>query len=93
MNQTIWKFEIPVVDAFSLMLPTQSEILSVQQSQSTKKPCIWVLVYPNNPKEDRHFECYGTGHPIHNDMGVERKFIGTFQLVDGTFVGHLFERI
>lgn len=92
MEQTIWKFNILVEDKFTLQMPTKSKILSIQQDQQTQQPCIWALVYPNNPKEARFFELFGTGNPIHNDMGVERKFIGTCQLLDGAFVGHLFER-
>jgi hypothetical protein len=57
------------------------------------KPCIWVLVYPNNPKEERFFELFGTGNPIYNDMEIQRKFIGTYQYKKGQFVGHIFERI
>ena len=93
MQQTIWKFETPFEDKFSLQMPTQSKILSVQQDQKTMKPCIWALVYPENPKEERFFELFGTGNPIQNDMGIQRKFIGTYQYQHGTFVGHIFERV
>jgi hypothetical protein len=43
--------------------------------------------------EDRFFELYGTGHSIHEDMGIERKYIGTYQYQRGEFVGHIFERL
>lgn len=62
--QTIWKFETPFESNFSLEMPTQSEILSVQIDQKTNKPCIWALVYPDNPKEERFFELFGTGHKV-----------------------------
>lgn len=93
MSQTIWKFETPFEENFSLQMPTHSEILSVQQDQKTLIPCIWALVYPNNLKEERFFELFGTGNPINNDMGIERKYIGTYQYQRGDFVGHIFERI
>ena len=92
MNQAIFKFEAPFENEFSLQMPTKSQILSVQQDQKTMKPCIWALVYPSNPKEERFFELYGTGHSIFNDMGIQRKYIGTYQCLNGEFIGHLFER-
>ena len=93
MKQAVWKFETPFEDKFSLQMPKGSEILSVQQDQKTMIPCIWALVYPENEKEERFFELFGTGHPIHNDMGIERKFVGTYQYQRGEFVGHIFERV
>jgi len=44
-------------------------------------------------KEERIFELFGTGHQIKEDMGVDRKYIGTYQYQKGNFVGHIFERI
>ena len=93
MTQTIWKFETPFEENFLIQMPTQSEILSVQQDQKSMKPCIWALVYPDNPKEERCFELFGTGNTINNDMGIERKYVGTYQYQRGEFVGHIFERI
>ncbi len=93
MNQTILKYKTPFEGKFSIKMPTNSEILSVQQDKKTMCPCIWVLVYPDNPKEERFFELFGTGQTIHNDMGIVRKYIGTYQYQNGEFVGHIFERI
>ena len=92
MNQTICKFETPFEEKFTLQIPTESKILSVQQDQKTMRPCIWILVYPDNPKEERLFELFGTGRPIHNDMGIMREYIGTYQYQKREFVGHIFER-
>lgn len=93
MNQTIWKFETPFEEKFTLEMPKGSEILSIQRDEKTSKPCIWALVYPENEKEERTFELFGTGHSIHNDMGVSRKYVGTYQYQRGEFVGHVFERL
>ena len=43
--------------------------------------------------ETRYFELFGTRQPIHNDMAIERKYIGTFNDGNGEFFGHIFERI
>lgn len=93
MKQTIWKFEIPFDDKFAIQMPKGAIILSVQLDQKTKIPCIWALVYPYNDNEERFFELFGTGSEINNDMGINRKYIGTYQYQNGEFIGHIFERI
>jgi len=50
------------------------------------------MVETENETEERCFELFGTGHKIHTDMGVDRKYLGTYQYQNGEFVGHLFER-
>lgn len=87
---TIWKFETPFNDEFTLSMPKGAQILSVQQDQKTMIPCIWALVSPENEPEKRHFEVHGTGNPI-NSIVANLKFIGTYQYQNGSFVGHLFE--
>lgn len=70
-----------------------AEILCVQQDKKTNIPCIWALVESDNTLEERVFELFSTGNEMKFDMGVERKYIGTYQYQNGEFVGHLFERI
>jgi hypothetical protein len=88
MKKAIWKFEID--DAFDtcIKMPKGAEVLSIQNQNNTI--CIWALVIPSNEPEDRYFEVFGTGHPIHCDIGIERVFIGTVQV--DSFVWHIFER-
>lgn len=90
MKKTIWKYELEVTGKNILLIPQDAEILSVQTQNET--PCLWALVNPDSQLEERYFEMFGTGHPVHCDMGVNRKFIGTFQMSDGALVFHLFER-
>lgn len=89
MKKQVWKFLIK--GSHSIKLPIGSEILTVQNQN--EDAFIWVLVDPNKETEERFFEVYGTGHSINYDMGVERKYIGTFQIGNGALVFHLFERI
>ena len=94
--KTIWKFstvEHGFSDKFGLFMPKGAEILTVQTDGKNNHPTIWALVDPEQEKEERFFELLGTGHEIHGDMGVERKYIGTYQYQNGDFVGHIFERI
>ena len=91
MENTIWKFELEVTEKQFIRMPKEAELLSVQTQNET--PCLWALVNPNNEKEERCFEVFGTGHDMHCDMGIDRKYIGTFQMQKGGLVFHLFERI
>jgi len=91
MTKTIWKFELEITDKQFIRMPKGAELLSVQtQSES---PCLWAFVNPNGATEERCFEVFGTGHPIHCDIGIDRKYIGTFQIRDGALVFHVFERV
>jgi hypothetical protein len=90
--KAIWKFETPIIDRFTIKMPIDAEILCVQVDEKTSKPCIWAMVETDNGYEHRYFELFGTGHELHTDMGIDRKYLGTYQCQKGEFVGHLFER-
>ena len=91
--KAIWKFETPFDEIFKIEMPKNAEILCVQQDKKTFIPCIWAMVETENEKEERFFELFGTGTAIYEDMGIGRKYLGTYQYQKGEFVGHLFERI
>ncbi len=94
--KVIWKFSTidnGFDEKFSIYMPKGAEILTVQTDEKNNHPTIWALVDPEQENEERFFELFGTGHEIHGDMGVERKYIGTYQYQKGAFVGHIFERI
>jgi hypothetical protein len=82
----IFKYPIPVADEFFLQLSVFAEILTVQLQKS--EPQIWVLIDPDDPKYERKFHLYGTGMSISNDPHV---YIGSFQMLQGALVYHLFE--
>ena len=85
MAKIIWKFPFEVTDVIDLEMPRGAQVLAVQVQH--RQPCVWALVDDTKGKEIRHFRCFGTGHPIN----TEGQFVGTFQLLDGDFIGHLFE--
>ena len=88
MNNKIWKFPLEVVDKQLIKLPEGAEILSVQSQHGT--PHIWALVDPEENKGvERTFHIFNTGDDV---SPVERKFIGTYQLLSGE-VYHLFEAL
>jgi len=86
---SIWKFPLAVGKSITIEIPHSAEILSVQSQN--EQPCIWVLVDPSLRTVHRNFAIFGTGHTIEVDDELPMNYIGTFQLENGSFVGHLFE--
>lgn len=91
--KSIWKFELPFKEMAEVQMPEDAEILTVQVDEKTNRPCIWAMVYTENETESRYIELIGTGGEAPADMGIDRKYIGTFQISEGEFVGHVFERL
>jgi len=92
MNQTICKYDIQFKEKFIIKMPKESQILCIHRDEKTNKTQIWVLVYPDNEKEDRLFELFVENKIIQNDTNIFRKYVGTVQYQNDEFVGHLFER-
>ncbi len=96
MKELIWKFELKVTDRFPIRvdLPQTAEILST--GAVGDQMFIWVK-FSKEAKDlarvPRYFEVFGTGHDIHCDMGIDRKFIGTAFMHNGSLVWHVFERL
>jgi hypothetical protein len=90
-RKTVWKFPLQICDEPVLELPVGAEVLSVQHQPNTGRAGVqlWALCDPEAPKEKRRFFLLGTGHED-GDRCLGR-FIGTFQIDGGDFVGHLFE--
>lgn len=83
--QIIYKYPIEIQEVFSLKLPVNARILSVQVQDGN--PCIWAILNVQEKQvEIRTFEIFGTAHQI--PPGV-RNYIATFQTPP--FVWHLFE--
>lgn len=87
---TIYKYPIPIEDYFTLELPKDAKILTVQIQR--KMPQLWAAVDSEAEKETRHFRLSETGHPLGgSDFLKMSNYIGTFQIENGTLVFHLFE--
>lgn len=86
-HKTIWKFQFDVSDRATLLIPSDSQFLSVG-SQGPNTIAIWAIVDPDSPKLEFTFEVFGTGFSI--DEGLTRKnHLGT--VFDGQFVWHVFD--
>ena len=86
---TIFKYPIPAGDHFTLKLPRDAKILTVQTQRGA--PQLWAMVDSETKKETRHFRLSGTGHPLGEDYLKIINYIGTFQMENGALVFHLFE--
>lgn len=80
--KTIWKFDIPIQDDFSLLIPKGAEILNVDLQNG--EPKLWALVDSEAPQEEHHF--VGKG-----ENNVNLRYIGTVVMLEGKFVYHVFE--
>lgn len=92
--ETIWKFEIEPKDGvIEIMMPIGAEILST--GAIGDGVFVWAKFSTDEgtESEPRYFEVFGTGHNIPVDMGIDRKFIGTAFMYDGSLVWHIFERM
>ncbi len=88
MTKTVWKFQFNPEDLLSIQMPAGAKLLHVDVQGG--QPCIWALVDPAAPTENRNFRLAGTGHPIEAvDCEV---YFGTFMLREGALVFHLFDR-
>ena len=82
--QTIWKLVLDNSD--TQVMPVGSTLLSVHEQNESI--CLWVLVDPTKPTEERRFAVYGTGQPIPQK---KQGFIGTVHMMQGKLVLHVFE--
>ena len=84
--QTIFKYELPIQDTFTLTLPKGTHALHVGMQREI--PCLWCLV---DPDEDHYVEhamrCYGTGHPV---PAVPGHYLGTVLMRSDSLVFHFF---
>lgn len=86
---TIYKYSIPDEDHFTLELPKDAKILTVQAQRGA--PQLWATVDSETKKETRYFRLAGTGHSLGEDYLRIINYIGTFQIENGALVFHLFE--
>jgi hypothetical protein len=85
VTKRVFKYPVPVRDELTLQLPAGAEVLTVQVQNGA--PVLWALVDDTAPTEARRFIVRGTGHAISGAI----RYVGTFQLEGGAFIGHLFE--
>ena len=86
--RTIYKYDIPIEDSFTVQMPHRAQILCVQAQHA--RPCIWAIVDTDMPTRPHRFQLRGTGRPCESFAIAASTHIGTFQLRGGDLVFHLF---
>ncbi len=85
----IFKYPVSLTDDVVVEMPESAEVLGVQVQQG--KAVMWALVDPDASAIARRFRLVGTGHPINGQERYQLRYVGTFQLAEGSLVFHLFE--
>lgn len=84
--ESIFKYQLETTDEQIVEMPLGAEVLTVQVQNEI--PCIWAKVNPNHTPIRYRFRIFGTGHTIEEDF--TGKYIGTYQLFNGSGVFHIF---
>lgn len=90
MKKVIWKYELGIGETI-LKVPKDGDIIYLNNQNEI--PCLWILVDPKEELITRIFKVVGTGEEI--DCGNNSDFplfVGSFQIVSASFVGHIFEK-
>lgn len=82
--RTIWKF----ADQQQIEMPAGARILGIAAQRDELQ--MWAIVDPDQPREQRTFNMYGTGHPMLDDPG---EYIGSVVVMGGILVWHFFEAV
>lgn len=102
--RSIWKYELETTGEQTIRVPAlfngirqvsfKDQILKVDTQND--KLCMWCLVDLGfevtefvRVDVDRKINIFGTGHQVPNLL-TKDSYIGTYQLMDGCFIGHVF---
>lgn len=86
---TIWKYSLAVLDHQVIRMPRGAMVLTVQAQNG--EGCLWALVDVDEPMVDRIFAVFGTGHFLRKAEWEKLHYIGTYQMLDGVLIWHVFE--
>lgn len=73
-GMTIFKYQMPVLEQFTMTLPEGAEILRVEDQGGMF--WMWALVDTNKEDESREFIAVKTGAPVPDMGGREIRYIG-----------------
>ncbi len=87
--KTIYKYQLEIEDSQVVQMPLDAEILKVDTQKA--HPCLWAMVETDHVLEDRIIQIRGTGHPA---IGLTKEdYLGTFIMLGGDLVFHVFEGV
>ena len=82
---TIWKYELELVDYQEIEVPESYEILTVQVQHY--RPCMWVRLNPEMKTVKIPIYIYGTGDYL---KANNLKYLSTFMRSNSSLVFHVF---
>ena len=82
----IFKYPLLALYKCEIMMPEGAKVICVQIQND--QPVIYALIDDTKPLRNRQFRIVRTGHTIDFDM---EGYIGTFQVLGGGLVFHIFE--
>jgi len=65
-GKVIFKYQMPVLEAFTMKLPAGAEI--IRMADQGGMFWLWAVVDTNQPDEERHFRAFKTGAAIPADL-------------------------
>lgn len=83
----IFKYPLEIRDRIVIQMPIGAVLLHVDVQR--EMPCLWAAVDPEEADEGRVIYVRGTGHEL-GRVAVS-KYVGTFQMLDGELVWHVFD--
>jgi hypothetical protein len=89
-TKVVWKYPLELKDEQIIEMPANARMLCVQMQGET--PSLWVLVDPYKAHESRKILIAGTGHEREALAGF-LTYIGSFQMMGGQLVYHVFESV
>ena len=88
----IWKYDIPVQDSVTILIPKGGEVLKVGDQGGTMM--MWVLVDPEAKKTPRAFRIFGTGQPIPITSSIPSlKYLDSVIMSHLPLVWHVYEQL
>lgn len=85
--KSVFKYPLAVTDTQTLLLPTGSKVLSVEEQYGSIVLYVLVDPTPEAETEPRRFLIHGTGHDVTNP---DADFVGTVKLEGGALMFHVF---
>lgn len=84
--RVVWKFPLELKPHNDVLMPKGARVVHVASQHGV--PCLWALCDPNAAKVHRRFGIVATGMAFDER---EARYVGTFMLQGGEFVGHVVE--
>jgi hypothetical protein len=73
-GKVIFKYQMPVLESFTMMLPKDAQIIRVADQGGMF--WLWALIRTDVPDEERHFRAFKCGGKIPEESGVYLSYVG-----------------